>query len=311
MLNFRLFVDNQQMIEFITNRPTISVDKLKLEDNILQCHYKYIDKYIINMIFNCDQYLPLAISLDLSPEYVDNLSSIIIALTKNAPDFRFFYIDPPGREEYMVQFEFDSQGVNGKIRKVKMVNIASLNTIDQDLQTLDTRIDYFKNRQASLEVLTKSNTEDLEKVRKNIEDLRKQEHTLSMEADSLTLKITEARQKLGQKTRHEDALRELQHEKERLSSNLAKINREQILNKKEVLESLAKRYDSLKSDMVEELNKSLNEYIESEKKHKATLRAMLDKQAKCDSECKLGLYQTKTSSNWQKTNSKKLPGCKR
>lgn len=302
MLTFSLYVDNEQIIDFSTNRPGISVEKLKLESNVLRCDYKYIDKTIIDMIFNCDQYLQLAVSLDLNPEYVHSLSSIATALTKNAPDFWFFYLDPQGREEYMVYFEFDGEGVDGKIAKVKLINVVSLNPLDQDLQTLETRIEYFKSRADRMTIQTAENMEEVERVRKNIEDLRKREHELSAEVDNLTGKIADARKKLGQNNRNDDILRNSIQEKERLLAVLASITREQYANKKDVLESLAKRYEALKTDMVEELNKSMNEYIESEKKHKAALRAMLDKQAKCDIECRLFLNQTKRSNKLPRIN---------
>lgn len=283
MLAFKLFVEEQKLIDFKTFKPTSDVLRLKIKDDELCCHYKYMDKSIIDMVWNCDQYVPIAVSLVISPDCTESLSILIHELTKSAPDLRFFYLDMNRKEEYLLEFE---QGSNGKVACLKLIKLVVLNSAEHDMQTMDNRIAALGDRQRHLDSVVIESDRDCERLAASTDILKKRESALSATTDDLNIKLAELKQRFSQIPKHDETLRELMIEKDNLCKVLANITKEQTLKRKETLDSLAKRYETLKTDMMGELNKSLNEYIESEKKQKAVLKQHMQKQNMYDISCK-------------------------
>ena len=297
MLTFKLFVEEKLLIDFKTFKPTSDVLRLKIKDDYLSCCYKYIDRTIIDMIFNCDQYLPIAVTLNLHPDHIDRLSTLIFELTKTAPDLRFFHTDLNRKEEFLLHFEFNSES---KISGLKLIKLVVLDTAEHDMQTLENRISQLKDRQKHYESVGIQCNKETEKLLKDIDELKRKESILSSQTDELNHKHADLKQRLGQIPKHDETLRELQTEKDHLAKLLQNITRDQALKRKETLDSLAKRYETLKTDMMGELNKSLNEYIESEKKQKASLKLHMQRQAMFDTSCKIGSLRQRNQANSQR-----------
>lgn len=284
LLTFRLFVEDKFLMDFKAIKPINNFFRIKIKDDVLVCYYKYIDKFIIDMIWNCDQYIPLSVQIGICPEQEDNLSPLIDKLTRSAPDFRFLYFDSKKKEEYLVDFEFDNRG---KIGGLKLIKLVVIDSTEQDVQTFDNRIAALKEKQKQLEESTVECTQETEKILQQTEDIKKKEIILSSQTEEFNQKIGEMKLRISQIPKHEDTLRELIIEKENLTKMLSNITKEQALKRKDTLDSLAKRYETLKSDMMGELNKSLNEYIESEKKQKASLKQHMQKQNQLDNLCRI------------------------
>ena len=325
MITFKLKLEDEQELMSFNAQRLHSSTKFPISSNVIPCVYRYVDRTVLDMIFNSENLLYSSTSFVPHPDDVESLSTLVKELQGVSSCLRFIYtansslIPPdslppnqgPGNalsqtllatgvtstslaaspvassaSDYLLHCEYKTDNPN-IIGMIKLIKLTQVDEYDDNLQVLDSRIMSLKLKHSELEESKLAQVKEIELKKAEIDRYRRDENKLSTEVDRLHRKITDIKEQLTNNTRVEEMAKEQLADKERYSKILAGLNKEHATKRKELLDSLAKRYEILRDEMLADVNNSLHKYIEDEKRLKSTLRAAIQKQTNLDNIRKL------------------------
>lgn len=279
MFNFLLKVKDNVIYRFEAAPTAPGPHLLHLPPDV-PCQQMACDRFLVEVICKNESLKYSSIEFTANAEFSSSLAQILAQVAEE--DARFVYVDRPNSLRYLLHFDSGFTS-SSSTTLFKLVRMPVSQNEEASLEKLDKKIADLEGQLASKNDFIAAQLTKLEKMKSDTEEHQRIEAKHNMETDILYKRIKEIREKLASNNQIEEALKEKLSEKEKLNRSLLNLNREQAIKRKELLDKMSKKYEDLRTELLNDAEQKIQQGTDREKKLKATLKLSMQKQAYLDS----------------------------